>query len=163
MYSRPKCVVEARYIFGAITDAASDSTPGELSLYKFPNESSASIRWTRFVVMNVFSPFTCGAPPSTGNCAASPPRVRTPPGKNSTSARFGDSPGGTSDGSSNVIHDPNVFSGSGAKDSIDIVHPREIAFACASYWHRNPQRTTTRVPSVIAFTRSTCRSVTAAS
>jgi hypothetical protein len=43
-----------------------------------------------------------------------------PPGKKSMSASEGDIPGGTSEGSSTVTQVPNVFSGSGEKDSIDI-------------------------------------------
>ncbi|GEM_PF-5498870 len=50
-----------------------------------------------------------------------PGRVRTPPGKKSTSARLGDMPGGTSDGSSSVIHEPNTLSGRGENVSIDMI------------------------------------------
>jgi hypothetical protein len=55
-----------------------------------------------------------------GNCEASPARLRTPPGKNSTSLAEGDIPGGTSDGSNSVTQLPNTLSGNGEKDSIDM-------------------------------------------
>src|SRR5579864_5262365 len=61
-----------------------------------------------------------GVPPSAGYTDTNPGRVRTPPGKNSTSRASGDIPGETSDASSSVIHDPNVVSGIGAKVSTDI-------------------------------------------
>jgi hypothetical protein len=53
--------------------------------------------------------------------------VRTPPGKKSTSPRFGDIPDGTSEGSSSVIQVPNVLSGKGAKVSMLIVSLAEMA------------------------------------
>jgi hypothetical protein len=42
------------------------------------------------------------------------------PGKKSTSARFGDMPGGTSEGSSSVIQVLNTLSGNGENDSMDM-------------------------------------------
>jgi hypothetical protein len=44
--------------------------------------------------------------------------VRTPPGKKSMSARFGDMPIGTSEGSRSVIQVPKTFNGRGENDSM---------------------------------------------
>ena len=61
-----------------------------------------------------------GVPPITGNWETRPERVRTPPGKKSTSPRLGDIPMGTSEGSSSVTRVLKTFSGSGKKDSMDM-------------------------------------------
>src|SRR5487761_1841126 len=120
MYSRPKYVADARNNPGETALATMESWPGEVSLKKLPSESRTSKRCTRFVVMYVFSPLTAGVAPSAGNIESRPGRVRTPPGKNSTSRASGDIPGSTSDGSSSVIHEPNVVSGTGRKVSTDM-------------------------------------------
>src|ERR1700691_3405975 len=91
-----------------------------------PSESSTSSRWTRFVLMYVLRALICGRPPSAPYCETRPGRVRTPPGKKSTSARLGDIPGGTSEGSSSVIQVLNTFSGNGEKVSIDMISRRKI-------------------------------------
>jgi hypothetical protein len=61
-----------------------------------------------------------GVSVSGANCETNPARVRTPPGKYSTSPAAGDIPAGTSDGSSSVTQLPNTLSGNGEKDSIDM-------------------------------------------
>src|SRR5579863_7885674 len=66
-------------------------------------------------------PLICGVPVSAANCDTSPGRVRTPPGKNSTSLRLGDIPAGTSEGSRRVTQVPKTFNGNGEKDSIDMI------------------------------------------
>src|ERR1700733_1158969 len=51
IYSRPKSVVELRKRFGVPADATRPRTPGEVSLYRLPDESNAKRRWTRLAVM----------------------------------------------------------------------------------------------------------------
>src|SRR5277367_1555576 len=79
-------------------------------------------------------PLICGVPPIAENCETSPGRVRTPPGKKSTSPRLGDIPTGTSDGSSSVTHVENVFSGNGENVSMDMM------ILSGSYGERNLSR-----------------------
>ena len=76
------------------------------------------MRCTRFVVMYVFTLLICGAPARAAYCETSPGRVRTPPGKKSTSERFGDMPAGTSEGSSRVTHVLKTLRGNGEKVSM---------------------------------------------
>src|SRR5271168_1966907 len=77
--------------------------------------------------MYVFRPLICGEPPRAVNCETSPGRVRTPPGKKSTSARLGDIPGGTSEGSRSVTQVPKMFSGSGENVSMLMLARARVA------------------------------------
>jgi hypothetical protein len=67
-----------------------------------------------------------GVPLTPAKIGERPGLVRTPPGKKSTSLRLGESPTGTSDGSSSVIHDPNILSGKGENVSIDMSYGSQL-------------------------------------